>query len=155
MPKLTFVTLFCLLSYVTVAQDYVGDKREKVRKNFEKYLQNLGASDRITETDSSLVVSIRDPKFKPVDFTFLFDNGDECIAEIRTGCDTCIANYLQYALDKKFHQWKQTGNNQFLSNSRFRLSMELLLGEKGSKLVLKKLALNRRDYLKLLKQQKH
>jgi hypothetical protein len=155
MPKLAFLTLFCFLGSLAVGQDYVGDKREKVRKKFEKYLQHLGASDRITETDSSLVLSIRDPKFKPVDFTLLFDSENKCIAEIRTGCDTCVANYLQYALEKKFHQWQQTGNNQFLSNSRFKLSMELLPGEKGSMLVIKKLALNRRDYLKLLKQRKN
>lgn len=154
MPKLAFLVPFCLLCSLSYSQDYVGDKREKVRKNFEKYLRHLGASDLITETDSSLVLSIRDPKFKPVDFTFLFDKEDECIAEIRTGCDTCVANYLQYALDKKFHQWNQTGNNQFLSNSRFRLLMELLPVEKGSSLVIRKLSLNRREYLKLLKDRK-
>lgn len=152
MLKSTLVGLFCLWCGFTSAQDYVGDKREKVRKNFEKYLLHLGATDRITETDSSLVLSIRDPKFKPVDFTFLFDGEGKCIAEIRTGCDTCIANYLQYALDKKFHQWKQINTAQFLSNPRFRLSMEVSAGTTGSTLTIRKLFLNRRDYLKLLKE---
>lgn len=154
MPKLLVLIFFCFSWGVAAAQDYIGDNRQKVRKNFEKYLRSIGATDPLIETDSSLVLNIRNPKFKPVEFAFLFDRQDECIAEIRTGCDTCVANYMNYALDKKFHQWKQTGANQFLSNSRFRLLMELLPGENGSKLIIRKLQLNRRDYLKLLKQQK-
>ena len=154
MPRLTFIILSCFFYYTVPAQDFIGDKRQKVRKNFEKYLQDNGASNRFIETDSSLVLAFRNPQFKPVDFTFLFDSEDKCIAEIRTGCDTCVANYLQQALDKGAYQWKQTGKVQFLSNSRFRLSMEVFAEKTETTLVIRKLALNRRDYLKLLKQHK-
>ena len=142
-----FIVIF--LSACT-AQGFIGDNRESVKKKLEKHLLQTNAKATLQETDSSLVLPFNDPNFKAVDFTFLFDDGGKCIAEIYSGCDTCLAKYLQQALDKKTYGWKQHGPNRFLSNQRNRISMELTAGEKGGLLIIRKIPLNRREYQKVL-----
>ncbi len=89
-----------------------------------------------------------------MDFVYLFDANDECIAEFRSGCDTCIIKLMEDALDRIAYQWKQIGPAKFLSNSRYRLFMELLDSEKGSLLAVRKLNLSRSAYLRLRKTKK-
>ena len=143
------LALLLLITGTCVAQDYIGDTRKKVRKNLEKYIQSTNVSSKIYETDSSLVLLLDDPNYKPVDFVYLFDKDDQCIAELRSGCDTCIIKFMEDALDRTTYQWKQISPAKFISNSRYRLSMELFGIEKGSLLAVRKLNLSRGAYLRL------
>ena len=135
------------------AQDYIGDKRKKVKASLEEYMRKTNVSAVMQETDTTLLLPLNDPNYKPVDFTFLFDKEGKCTTEIRSGCDTCVAKYLQQALEKKTYEWKQTGSNRFMSNSRYRLQMELLDSEKGSMLLIRKLFLSRNEYNRLLRKE--
>ena len=150
MPKLILLIVCSFWCSVSFTQGFIGEKRQKVKKTFESYLQRNAISEGVKETDSSLVFSVNNPKLKPVDFAFLFDGDDICIAEIKTGCDTCLANYMQRALDNKSFGWRQHGPNRFLSNQRYKVAMELTADDKGSKLVIRKIPLNRREYQKVL-----
>jgi len=155
-PARTF--LFLIFSFTVVvcsAQSFIGDKRSKVKKDLEKFIQSTAVSVNIMETDSSLVVPMNDPKYKPVDFLFLFDGDDKCIAEIRTGCDSCVAKYFQQAFEDSRYDWKQTSVNKFLSDSRHRLVMELVNNDKGSSLVIRRISVGRREFEVVRKQAKY
>lgn len=150
--KLKLLIAFVTLLFCTActAQSFIGDSREKVRKKLEKHLLQTGVKSSLQETDSSLILAVNEPAFKAVDFVFLFDAENNCVAEISSGCDTCLAKYMQTALDKKAFGWRQHGPNRFLSNDRYRVSMELAEGDKGSLLTIRKIPLNRREYQKVL-----
>jgi hypothetical protein len=138
--------LFLIISIEGQAQGFIGKSKQRVRKVFMEYAQTKRIL--INETDSSFHVMVRDSAFKPVDFVYLFDDG-ECNTEVRfADCDSCIQKYLSETLADQNWGWKKVNEKQFLSKSSKRLLLELPDDAGRSAYIIRRVT--RKEYTKLL-----
>jgi hypothetical protein len=127
MYRILFSALF-LFPSALFAQKYFDKSKAQVKKELGEYvIINKQFDPVITETDSSLVMTIKEEDAKPVRFIYGFDGQSGKCNSQRTeaGCDTCYKKYLQNLLDQKQYKWKKLNENQFISRFEDRLMLEV------------------------------
>ena len=70
-----FILLILLfISTATSAQSFINMSRGKVKNKLEKYLTDNDLAGKIQETDSTVLLSVRDSKVQNVDFIYRIDS---------------------------------------------------------------------------------
>jgi hypothetical protein len=72
MKSLAVLIIICF-SVTAFSQEYVGQNRKKVKERLEKYISKTKVYATFQETDSTLTLSLRDPKFANADFLYHFN----------------------------------------------------------------------------------
>lgn len=122
------IFLALLFPFTVSAQQYFDKNKEQVKKELGEYaVKNKIADPVITETDSTLVLSIKEKAAEATFFTYGFDRlSGKCNYQVTTGgCDTCYKKYLKALLDKKSYNWRKINENQYISRFQDRLLIEL------------------------------
>lgn len=127
-----------LFSFSCFSQNYINKTKAQVKKELNDYVSKndtLNAS--ISETDTAMVLSIKDLKTLPADFIYRFDKTGKCKSEkIMAGCDSCFTKYLQAALDRKKYGWKKINENQYVSSFAARILIELPADDKDFSFII-------------------
>lgn len=122
------VLLALFVPAIAFSQKYFDKNRADVKKELEKYISiNKNINPVLSETDSSLIISVDEADGKSTRFIYGFDKGtDKCIIQ-RTlaGCDSCYKKYLNNLLGQKEYGWKKLNGNQYVSKFASHLLLEL------------------------------
>ncbi len=119
--------LAVLIPVPVISQDYINKNRNQVKKEL-KNIKPPGkdASVHLSETDSSLVLTIKGPGNSAADFIYEFGKSDTCrLEKVVAGCKACFTRYLEEALSKPVYNWKKLNENQYISGFDSRRMLEL------------------------------
>lgn len=122
------IILFLLLvPFAGFSQNFIGKSKARVKKELQEQItKNDTLSITLTDRDSVLVYSVKDPKTFPVDFLYDFDRDGKCQSEkVLAGCEACYNRYLQAALGQKKYEWKKINGNQYVSKYSAQMMIEL------------------------------
>lgn len=117
------------------AQGFIDHKPSRVKRDLDRHLAKTKVAARYEQTDSTLALQIRDPKFQPVDFIFRFQN-NRCVEEVKIGCDSCVRKYLREALGTKVYRWTPVNDSTYTSRRLFHRVM--MVKSNPSSLVVRK-----------------
>ena len=114
------------------SQNYLDQKKAQVKKGLQSYLKkNSQLSGSVNETDSTLVLSIKQGGSLPAEFVYYFgDNGKCNMEKVTANCDSCLQKYLKHALEQKKYKWKKINANQYVSSYEQKATLELPGDEK-------------------------
>jgi hypothetical protein len=116
MLKKILLLLLCFAMTQCFSQHYIGVKRNKARRWLNEYVKKQKMESEVLETDTSIVLRFRDPKFKTADFIYHFDGNGRCDSEISTSCcDSCVNKYWQYAFNWKGPDWRQVRTEAYVT----------------------------------------
>jgi len=147
------MTFFILLPFVGISQTYINKSRTAVKKELAKYsLTNDSLKTSLTETDSSIVFLVRDPRTLRADFIYGFDRSGKCNSEKTIAwCDSCSAKYLRAALYRKKYEWVQLNENQYISKFSEKMMIELPVNDKDHSFTILRMDWSKMLYDMLLK----
>lgn len=123
-----FITLSLLIfSFSAFSQNFINKTKQQVKKELTKYItRNDSLNAELTETDTTVILSIKSTKALPADFIYRFDKAGKCkLEKVMTRCDSCLNKYLSAALARKKYEWRKINGNQYISNFASRMLMEL------------------------------
>ncbi len=121
------ILLMILSPVASLSQEYINKTRIQVKKELKNYetAEGIGKT-TVTETDSTVLFSIRKSGASPTGFKYAFDKKGKCISEkVEAGCDSCLVKYLQEVLAKEKYHWKKINENQYVSDYASKLMIEL------------------------------
>lgn len=128
---------------IAFSQGLIGKTPAKVKRDLDRHLAKTKVSATYEQTDTSLTLQIRDPKYQPVDFIFRFEN-KRCVEELRVGCDSCVNKYLEEALQVKVYGWTKVNESSYVSKRSYRRMMVVM--KEPSSLVIRRMKWSRDEY---------
>jgi len=128
-----FLFMAVLIPVTVFSQDYINRTRKQVKKELVNIKPaGKGVSAHLSETDSSLVLTVKGPGNAAADFIYEFGKSDTCILEkVVAGCKECFTRYLDEALAKSAYNWKKLNENQYISGFEARRMLELPVDEQS------------------------
>jgi hypothetical protein len=137
--------LLCFAMTHCFSQRYIGVKRNKARRWLNQYVKEQKIESAFLETDTSLVLRFRDPKFKAADFIYHFDGNGRCDTEISTSsCDSCVDKYWRYAFNRKGCDWQQVQTAAYVTAKPQPMMLERFVFEGQPAIRVKRVELVRR-----------
>lgn len=129
MLKVLFiVTLIIPLS--ASSQKYFDKTKDQVRSELEKYISaNKELDPSLSETDSTLILSVKEPRTQSASFVYGFAKGTGKCSYQKTiaNCDSCYKKYLDNLLKQKTYGWIKLNGNQYVSKFSGFMLIELPL----------------------------
>ena len=128
----TFIIVIALFlssnSYCQKDNNLTGYSKASLKKTLEKYMQETDLkSSYIHETDTTLLLSIRDAGVSEVDFYYHFDKTGKCDVEKKlTKCTSCLAGYLKAVLKDKEFNWIKINEQLYLSKYSKKRKVEIV-----------------------------
>jgi hypothetical protein len=124
--------LFLLLPLNLFAQEHLGKSRTEVVSSLKKFVANNPSMEpKLNETDSTIDLTVKDPKFLTTSFSYTFDSTGTCVIEkVRSACDACRGYWLKAVLDKKDYDWKKINGNQYISKFTNQVLIEIPIEDK-------------------------
>jgi hypothetical protein len=125
MQKLFLLVGFLAICNLLFSQDFILDKRSKIKNKMEKYYADNNRKYAFAETDSTISYSLQDSLSLPATNIFYFNNLSRCIKqEIIFSCDSCMQQSLQQSLSHKFIKWKKIGAESYYAGFPYNALME-------------------------------
>ena len=150
--KRIVIALLLLFPFHAFSQALVGKGKSFVRYALQRDLKkNPEINIVIDDKDSLILYSIRDEKYKPVDFIYRFDQSGKCVSQrVLAGCDSCFQKYLNALLERKKYEWKKINENQYVSKYSEFLMVELSPQKEDYSYIILKADWNRETYRLLM-----
>ena len=135
------------LPFAGISQTYINKSRSAVKKELARYsLANNNLKTSLTETDSSIIYLVRDPRTLKADFIYGFDRSGKCNSEKTiTYCDSCKEKYLRTALNRKKYEWVKLNENQYVSKFSEKMMIELPMEDNDHSFIILRM-----DWTKIL-----
>lgn len=125
MKRLFLSFLFSVIGLMGFSQDFILDKRTKVKNKMVKYYADNNRKYSSAETDSSISFTLQDTLSLPATSIFYFNNLNRCIRqETIFSCDSCLNRSIQQSLNNKFIKWKKTGPETYYAGFPYNTLME-------------------------------
>lgn len=126
--KQLLTILLCLLSATVFAQTNIGNGRAQVKRFCKSYLKyNHYTNSAIRETDTAIVMELREPTVKQADFIYYIDRKGKCYAEKLVGdCYECVAKRLNWVLSKERFGWIKLDSNKYVSKFSRSIQLEVI-----------------------------
>lgn len=113
---------FC---YQALSQDFILDKRSKIKRKLDRYYQENNRRCTVTENDSSLTYVLHDSLSLPATYVYYFNENNRCIKqETIYSCDSCLQKGISYSLASKFVNWVKTGPESYYAKFPYNTLME-------------------------------
>ena len=144
-----FLFSIFFLPRLLMAQGFIEDSPDKVKKKLQQYQAENAFHSVILETDSSISLVIEDSSVKSSRFIFLFRN-KKCIEEVKISCDTCVVNFLTGILKEESMQWRKINSNTWLSRYNKHLQMDVEVINNQYYLRIRKTHMDKKAYEKLI-----
>ncbi len=121
-----------------------------VRKNLKQYGKKLNLKTILEETDSTLILKVRDVKLQPIDFIYQYDKLNRWYSTtVEATCDSCFKKQITWDLNTKKMEWTKVNSTQYVSKSSQKLILETN-PEKPFSYTIRRSNLNRIQYKKLM-----
>lgn len=138
---LSLGVLFCC---ETRAQDFILDKRTKVKKKVEKFYHENNRKYLLTESDSTLTYVLNDSLSLPATYIYYFNENNRCKKqETIYNCDSCLQKGIQQSLANKFVNWQKAGGESYYAKFPYNTLMEPVL--ENGKYILRYTWIKRKD----------
>jgi hypothetical protein len=121
------IAILLFLPATGFSQLYINKTKSHVKQDLSKSIsKNDSITSIITETDSTILMSVRGTGATEADHIYSFDNAGKCSAEKTiTWCDSCFEKLLQPLLAEKKYQWKKINLNQYVARFSAGVFMEM------------------------------
>jgi hypothetical protein len=144
MERLVLFLILSVTGYHAFSQDFMLDKRWKIKNKMERFYAENNRKFSSAETDSSLTYSFTDSLSLPATYIFYFNKTDRCIIqEAVFSCDSCLTKSVQQSLSNKFIKWKKTGPETYYAGFPYNTSMEQV--SKNGRFILRYVWAKRKD----------
>ena len=121
--KKGIIIAFLLLPALCFCQENLNQTHAVVMANLKK---QKGEKPVLSETDSTIRMTIKTNGANTVTHTYKFDKAGKCIMEkVVTTCDSCYKGLLNDLLKQGKYQWKKINENQYVSRFEDKLMVEL------------------------------
>ncbi|HEX2683806.1 MAG TPA: hypothetical protein VHL77_07730 [Ferruginibacter sp.] len=128
--KILYLFLFMLCSYSSFSQDFLLDKRSKIRKKMEQYLTENKLKYSFRETDSTVSYNVNDSFSLPMTNVFYFNEQNRCIKQENIfTCDSCMQLSMKQSLTHKFINWEKIGEQSYYAGFPYNALMEQVTGD--------------------------
>jgi hypothetical protein len=108
MKKLLIYLVLTVCCYNSLSQDFILDKRSKIKSKMEKFYADNNRKYIFTETDSTISYILNDSLSLPATTVFYFNGQNRCIQQDNIfSCDSCLQQSRQGFLKNKFANWTQ------------------------------------------------
>lgn len=148
------ISFFWTSVFCQMDNTMTGYPKYLVKENLKKYLtRNNFKNSVIQETDTTLLLSIRDTAFLANDFYYHFDFAAICDEEKKLSkCSGCLTDYLNEILsDSAEYKWNKINDHLYLSKfSKKRIVEVVDDGASCPYIRITKLDWNRKEYKKYL-----
>ena len=123
--KTRIVIIFLLLPVFSFCQKHINQSRAQVKKELKSYKPGT-VKPLLTETDSSITMTLKKGATLTTVFIYEFDEAGKCKSEkVIANCDSCINKMLRATLKTGKHQWKKINETQYVSRFEDKLMIEL------------------------------
>jgi hypothetical protein len=125
MKKLFLFLFLAAGCYSLIAQNFILDKRSKIKKNMEKYYAENNRKYSFSETDNKVTYVLNDSLTLPATSVFYFNNRNSCIKqEVIFSCDSCLQKAITGSLNNKFTKWEKVGVESYYTGFPYNILME-------------------------------
>jgi hypothetical protein len=115
-PFCSLLVAAAAISSVAHAQQYLTADRQKVRQQLISFYADYKYKTVMQETDSSIVVQVRDSAVLPSDFMVHFNQADICYAyQNLYYCDSCLRQSLAHIINRKKNGWQKITEGFYIS----------------------------------------
>jgi hypothetical protein len=122
----TIVLTVAALCSTTQAQQYLNTDRQKLRQQLIYFYADYRYKSIMQETDSSIVVQIRDSTVLPFDFITYFNQADICNAlKNLYYCDSCMRQSVAYIVNSKKNGWQKITDNFYISKFAKKMALTI------------------------------
>ena len=116
-----------ILNQLGYSQGFIHVKKSKVKSQFLENCEKESLNCTITETGSSLILSVRDSFVLPVDYVCYFNKKEKCIEEItKLCCDSCSEKFVRSWLEAKSINWHLIDSSNYISGMGKNLSLNII-----------------------------
>jgi hypothetical protein len=145
----------CFLAMLLVlngsSQGYINQSKEKVRKDLQGYGKKNNLKTVIEETDSTIILLVRDSSKRPLDAIMHFDKDGKCDKQtIISNCDSCIIKYTKPILENKKYKWKAVNSVKYLSSYSRKLFLEMDHPDTPHSYSITRFAFTKKEYNEML-----
>ena len=115
-----------LITITCFSQGFINKSQEKVVKILSEDYKNKSINFNLQQTDSTIILLVRDPKVQNLDIQFHFDKEGKCDRERYTlSCDSCYSKFLNGVLNKKEYNWVKVNEHTYSSKIAYKLLLSL------------------------------
>ena len=123
--KTLFLLLFMLVGLCSFSQDFILDKRSKIKNKMGKFYAENNRKYIFTETGSSVSYILNDSLSLPVTTIFYFNEQNRCIRQDNIySCDSCLQQAKQHFLNNKYANWSRTEPGKYYAGFPYNTLME-------------------------------
>ena len=113
--RLLFLVIL-ILPKLSYSQGFIHQKRSSIKTNFIKSCEKDSVKFSINETDSLLILSVKDPHVLPLDIICRFDNNGKCFEQVdKLCCDSCSDKLVKSWMDAKTINWHLIDSTHYIS----------------------------------------
>lgn len=151
MKQFVLVLLTVFTAFHGYSQGYINQSKEKVRKELQSYGTRNNLKTVMEETDSTILLLVRDSSKRPLDAIIHFDKAGKCNKEtIISNCDSCIAKYTRPILAKRKYHWKAVNSVKYLSSYSKKLFLEMDHPDTPHSYSISRFAFTKKEYDEML-----
>ncbi len=147
--KNVLLLLILLASLTASGQGYISVKKFFVKKGSLHYLKTQKFSaNSLSETDSTLIVKIDEPRMANLSFIYLFDANNKCVEEklVAVNCDSCFNKLNAEVLANKKWGWQKLSENLYASKYSKHLLLRINKNGSTSQRSIYHTSWNRKEY---------
>jgi hypothetical protein len=125
MKRFYWSLLFSVTGLIVFSQDFMLDKRTKIKNKMEKYYADNNRKYSSAETENSISFTLQDTLSLPATSIFYFNHLNRCIRqETIFSCDSCLNKSMQQSFNNKFIKWEKTGPETYYAGFPYHTLME-------------------------------
>lgn len=124
--KILLIFFISLLTEYSFGQNYIDKTREKSKSKLLKYSKSVKFNTITTETDTTILLQIRDSSIHQADFKLFFDAEGICYKELDIeSCDSCYKKMIARIIGYKHYRWVKVDDKTYISRPPYRLILTL------------------------------
>lgn len=116
MFRILISTILILIVSWAQSQEYINATKTSSKKQFSKYAKANKLQTVTKETDSTLILLVRDTSVQRLDIFLHFNNRGKCDNETTTlSCDSCYDKFIAKVLQNRNNTWIEVGADLYFS----------------------------------------
>lgn len=150
MSRFLYFIFIIMLMIIGCSPMVFNSNKPAVRKELKQYGKSENLKTIFEETDSTLMLLVRDTSKRPIDIIYHYDKSGKWYSKtIAANCDSCFQKYLTVSLSDEKMEWKKIDSIQYISNYKQKLFLQINI-EKQYSFTIRRSNLNRKQYNTLI-----
>jgi hypothetical protein len=152
MKKQLLILLFLLPVCAAFSQSMIGHAKMTVRSTLKRYIKSHDfRNSAIAEHGDTMMLQVNEPSVAQVEFRYLFNDGNWCIAEQKTTCcEKCLSDLMTDVLDSKKYEWIKVNDNTYVSKFSKKRLLKITQTNEVKQMNITKIKWSKEEYEQLL-----